>query len=40
VLEVLDHPDHVDEASATVYTELLDEGTYMASTVGRIWKTG
>jgi putative transposase len=27
VLEVLHHPDHVDEAPATVYAKLLDEGT-------------
>ena len=32
VLEVLHHPDHVDEAPATVYAKLLDEGTYLAST--------
>ena len=32
MLEVLHHPDHVDEAPATVYAKLLDEGTYLAST--------
>jgi putative transposase len=32
VLEVLHHPDHVDEAPATVYAKLLDEGKYLAST--------
>ena len=32
VLEVLHHPDHVDEAPATVYAKLLDEGRYLAST--------
>jgi putative transposase len=32
VLEVLHHSDHVDEAPATVYAKLLDEGTYLAST--------
>jgi putative transposase len=31
VLDVLHHPDHVDEAPATVYAKLLDEGTYLAS---------
>jgi putative transposase len=28
VLDVLHQPDHVDEAPATVYAKLLDEGTY------------
>lgn len=28
---LLNHPDHVDKAPATVYHELLDEGTYVAS---------
>jgi putative transposase len=32
VLDVLHHPDHVDEAPATVYAKLLDQGTYLAST--------
>jgi putative transposase len=32
VVQDLDHPDHVDEAPATVYAKLLDEGTYLAST--------
>ena len=32
VLDVLHHSDHVDEAPATVYAKLLDEGTYLAST--------
>ena len=32
VLEVLHHSDHIDEAPATVYAKLLDEGTYLAST--------
>jgi putative transposase len=32
VLEVLHHSDYVDEAPATVYAKLLDEGTYLAST--------
>ena len=32
VLDVLHDPDHVDEAPATVYAKLLDEGTYLAST--------
>jgi putative transposase len=32
VLEVLHQPDHVDEAPATVYAKLLDQGTYLAST--------
>jgi putative transposase len=32
VLEVLHHPDHVDEAPATVCAKLLDEGRYLAST--------
>jgi putative transposase len=31
VLRVLHHPEHVDEAPATVYARLLDEGTYLAS---------
>jgi putative transposase len=31
VLDVLHHPDHVDEAPATVYAKLLDEGTYLGS---------
>lgn len=31
VLEVLHDPDHVDEAPATVYAKLLDEGRYLAS---------
>jgi putative transposase len=31
VLEVLHHEGHVDEAPATVYAKLLDEGTYLAS---------
>lgn len=31
VLEVLHEPDHVDEAPATVYAKLLDEGRYLAS---------
>ena len=29
--EVLDSPEHVDEAPATVYGQLLDEGRYLAS---------
>jgi putative transposase len=32
VLDVLHCSDHVDEAPATVYAKLLDEGTYLAST--------
>jgi len=32
VLRVLHEPDHVDEAPATVYAKLLDEGVYLAST--------
>jgi putative transposase len=32
VLRVLHDPKHVDEAPATVYAELLDEGVYLAST--------
>ena len=32
VLRVLHEPDHVDEAPATVYAKLLDEGIYLAST--------
>lgn len=32
VLEVLHQPDHVDEAPATIYAKLLDEGAYLAST--------
>jgi putative transposase len=32
VLRVLHEPDHVDEAPATVYARLLDEGIYLAST--------
>jgi putative transposase len=32
VLRVLHHPDHVDEAPATVYAKLLDAGVYLAST--------
>jgi putative transposase len=32
VLEVLHHPDHVGEGTATVYAKLLDEGKYLAST--------
>jgi putative transposase len=31
VLAVLHSPDHVDEAPATVYAKLLDEGIYLAS---------
>ena len=31
VLRVLHEPDHVDEAPATVYAKLLDEGLYVAS---------
>ena len=31
VREVLNSPDHVDEAPATVYAKLLDEGVYLAS---------
>ena len=31
VLEVLHDPDHVDEAPATVYAKLLDEGSYLCS---------
>ncbi len=29
---MLHHPDRVDEAPATVYAKLLDQGTYLAST--------
>jgi putative transposase len=32
VLRVLHSPDHVDEAPATVYAKLLDQGVYLAST--------
>lgn len=32
MLDVLHGDDHVDEAPATVYAKLLDEGTYLAST--------
>lgn len=32
VVEVLHSDEHVDEAPATVYAKLLDEGTYLAST--------
>jgi putative transposase len=32
VLGVLHDPEHVDEAPATVYAKLLDEGVYLAST--------
>jgi putative transposase len=32
ILRVLHDPDHVDEAPATVYAKLLDEGVYLAST--------
>ncbi len=32
VLRVLHDPKHVDEAPATVYAKLLDEGVYLAST--------
>jgi len=31
VLRVLHEPDHVDEAPATVYAKLLDDGIYLAS---------
>jgi putative transposase len=31
VLEVLHDPDHVDEAPATVYAKLLDDGSYLCS---------
>ncbi len=31
VLRVLHEPDHVDEAPATVYAKLLDDGVYLAS---------
>jgi putative transposase len=31
VLSLLHHPDHVDEAPASVYARLLDEGRYLAS---------
>ena len=31
VLDVLHQDDHVDEAPATIYAKLLDEGTYLAS---------
>ncbi|MGQ0826299.1 MAG: hypothetical protein ACT4OX_14920 [Actinomycetota bacterium] len=31
VLRVLHEPDHVDEAPATVYAKLLDDGIYIAS---------
>ncbi|HDH25195.1 MAG TPA: helix-turn-helix domain-containing protein, partial [Actinobacteria bacterium] len=32
ILRVLHEPEHVDEAPATVYAKLLDEGVYLAST--------
>jgi putative transposase len=32
VLRVLHDPEHVDEAPATVYAKLLDQGIYLAST--------
>jgi putative transposase len=32
VLRVLHEPEHVDEAPATVYAKLLDQGVYLAST--------
>jgi putative transposase len=32
VLRVLHHPEHVDEAPATVYAKLLDQGVFLAST--------
>ena len=32
VLRVLHEPEHVDEAPATVYAKLLDDGVYLAST--------
>ena len=32
VLGVLHDPEHVDEAPATVYAKLLDQGVYLAST--------
>jgi len=32
VLRVLHDPEHVDEAPATVYAKLLDQGVYLAST--------
>jgi putative transposase len=32
VLRVLHEPDHVDQAPATVYAKLLDQGIYLAST--------
>jgi putative transposase len=32
MLRVLHDPDHVDEAPATVYAKLLDQGIYLAST--------
>jgi putative transposase len=32
MLGVLHDPDHVDEAPATVYAKLLDQGSYLAST--------
>lgn len=32
VLRVLHEPEHVDEAPATVYAKLLDEGVYLGST--------
>ena len=32
VLRVLHEPGHVDEAPATVYAKLLDDGVYLAST--------
>lgn len=31
VLRVLHEPEHVDEAPATVYAQLLDEGVYLCS---------
>ena len=41
VLRVLHDPEHVDEAPATVYAKLLDEGVYLASvsTMYRILRT-
>ena len=32
ILRVLHEPEHVDEAPATVYAKLLDDGVYLAST--------
>jgi putative transposase len=32
VLRILHEPEHVDEAPATVYAKLLDQGVYLAST--------